>query len=196
VGTVTLTAAAPAGGAVIQLASSEKDVARVTAETITIAAGATSGTFNIDAATIHTTQTTAIDATYAGVRKSATLTVRPPTLVARFTVNSTAEGADKCKITSSDGTLDCTMDATSSEGFITRYDWTYTVAGRSVQDSGIDKTRTPDTDCGIYNDVSSKDTLETVSMTIQLIVASSDGTKSSAASKSVTVVASSRCGFK
>ena len=176
--------------------SSVVDVARVSAATITIAEGATSGTFNIDAATIATTQTTAIDATYAGVRKSATLTVRPPALVARFTVTSTAEGADKCKITDSDGTLDCTLDATSSDGLVSRYEWTYTVAGRSVQDHAVDKTRSPDTDCSLFGDVSSKDTLETVSMTVQLIVAAADGTKSSAASKNVTVVASSRCGFK
>ena len=180
----------------IQISSSVVDVARVPSATITIAAGATSGTFNIDAPTIATTQTTTIDAVYAGVRKTAVLTVRPPTLVARFTVNSTAEGADKCKITDSDGTLDCTLDATSSEGIISRYEWTYTVAGRSVQDSGVDKTRNPDTDCSIFSDVSSKDTLETVSMTVQLIVAGSDGTKSSAVTKSVTVVANSKCGFK
>ena len=165
-------------------------------DSITIAAGATSGTFNIDAPTISTTQTTTIDAVYAGVRKTAVLTVRPPTLVARFTATSTAEGTDKCKITDSDGTLDCTLDATSSEGFISRYDWTYTVAGRSVQDSGVDKTRVPDTDCSLYTDVSSKDTLETVTMSVQLVVASSDGTKSAATTKNVTVVASSRCGFK
>src|SRR5688572_3197062 len=52
-GTVTLTAAAPAGGAVVTLQSGTVDVAKVPSG-VTVAAGATTQTFTIDTSTVFT----------------------------------------------------------------------------------------------------------------------------------------------
>ena len=75
-GTVTLSAAAPAA-TVVTLASSS---ARATVPaSITIAAGASSGTFTIGTTAVTTTGTATISATLNGVSRSATLTINPAT---------------------------------------------------------------------------------------------------------------------
>jgi hypothetical protein len=73
-GTVTLSAAAPAA-TVVTLASSSTR-ATVPAS-ITIAAGASSGTFTIGTASVTTSGTATISATLNGVTRSATLTINP-----------------------------------------------------------------------------------------------------------------------
>ena len=72
--TVTLSGPAPAGGAVVTLASSNTAVANVPA-TLTIAAGTTSGTFTVTTITQNATTSAAISAAYHGLSQSATLTV-------------------------------------------------------------------------------------------------------------------------
>lgn len=74
-GTVTLTAAAPAGGSVVALGSSRASVATVPA-TVTVPAGKTSATFPVTATSANQNATSVISATYAGITKQATLTVR------------------------------------------------------------------------------------------------------------------------
>ena len=74
-GTVTLSAAAPTGGAVISLTSSDTSVATVPAS-VTVAAGATSATFTISTNSSLASQSTAvISATYNSVTLTQTLTV-------------------------------------------------------------------------------------------------------------------------
>jgi hypothetical protein len=75
--TVSLSAAAPAGGAVVSLTSSNPAVATLQTP-LTIAAGATSGAFPIIA---RATGTTTITASMSGTSQSATLTVSAPALV-------------------------------------------------------------------------------------------------------------------
>lgn len=75
--TVSLSVAAPAGGAVVSLTSSNPAVATLQTP-LTIAAGATSGTFPISARTVGTTT---ITASMSGTSQSATLTVSAPALV-------------------------------------------------------------------------------------------------------------------
>ena len=73
-GTVTLSQAAPAGGAVLAL-SSNSPSATVPA-TVTVAAGATSATFTVYAPEVAVPATVTITATYQGSSATATLTVQ------------------------------------------------------------------------------------------------------------------------
>jgi hypothetical protein len=78
-GTVTLTAPAPAGGAVVALASSEW-VSFVLPASVTVPAGATSAQFPVTTAIGQAT--TVITASYNGVNKTAALTSVYPTVMA------------------------------------------------------------------------------------------------------------------
>ena len=75
-GTVTLSSAAPAGGAVVTLGSSNATVAAVPA-TVTVAAGQTTATFSITTTAVSTATPATITASYSGSNGSATLTVNP-----------------------------------------------------------------------------------------------------------------------
>jgi hypothetical protein len=80
-GVLTLTAAAPSGGAAVTLSSSNTAVATVPAS-VSVAGGATSATFTISTQTVTTATSATISAAYGGVSKAATLTVTaqlPPT---------------------------------------------------------------------------------------------------------------------
>lgn len=74
-GTVTLSAAAPGGGAVVYL-SSRASTATVP-NTVAVPAGATSMTFAADTAAVTASTPVTITATYAGSTKTATLSVTP-----------------------------------------------------------------------------------------------------------------------
>jgi hypothetical protein len=76
-GAVTLSSAAPSGGAVVMLASSNGTVAGVP-PSVTVAAGATSASFTVTTTPVSVSTTVNISATYAGLTKTATLTVMPP----------------------------------------------------------------------------------------------------------------------
>jgi hypothetical protein len=75
-GTVTLSGAAPSGGAVVTLSSSNTTAAR-TASSVTVAAGATSATFTVSTSTVAASTTVTISGTYSGATRSASLTVTP-----------------------------------------------------------------------------------------------------------------------
>lgn len=78
--TVTLTAAAPAGGAIVTVSSSNPSVAALPAS-ITVAAGARSGEFLINASLVSTSTAVAINTSYAGITQTATLTITPGALI-------------------------------------------------------------------------------------------------------------------
>ena len=73
--TITLTAAAPAGGAVVTLASSS--AAAAIPASATVVAGATSATFPVTTSTVATATAVTLTATYSGVSRTAILTVNP-----------------------------------------------------------------------------------------------------------------------
>jgi hypothetical protein len=73
-GTVTLGAPAPAGGAVVTLASSNTGAAKVPAS-VTVAAGATTGSFAVTAGPVAANTTATISASYSGAAKTAVLSV-------------------------------------------------------------------------------------------------------------------------
>ena len=88
-GTVTLGTAAPAGGAVVTLASSNINAATVPAS-VTVAANATTATFAIATKAVTAVTAVTITATKSGVAKTATLTVNPPAALAGVTVTPAA----------------------------------------------------------------------------------------------------------
>ena len=79
-GTVTLSAAAPSGGAVVKLSTSNTSLAQVPA-TVTVPAKARSATFTITTSTATSQQTATITGTYNSSSQKATLTVRVPLMV-------------------------------------------------------------------------------------------------------------------
>jgi LmbE family N-acetylglucosaminyl deacetylase len=79
-GTVTLSGPAPAGGAQVAL-SSNNGAASVPAS-VTVAAGASTGTFTVTTIPVATSTPIALSASYGGATQSATLTVVPPSLAA------------------------------------------------------------------------------------------------------------------
>jgi len=76
-GTVTLTAGAPAGGAVVGLSSANTAAATVPAS-VTVAAGATSATFTVTTTSVTASTALSITGTFNAVSRSAVLTVNPP----------------------------------------------------------------------------------------------------------------------
>lgn len=80
-GTVTLTAAAPAGGAVVALTSANAAAASVPAS-VNVATGATSATFQITTAPVAAAAAVTLTAAWSGVSRTATLTVNTPASLA------------------------------------------------------------------------------------------------------------------
>jgi hypothetical protein len=74
-GSVTLSAPAPAGGAVVALASSSS--AALVPSSVTVAQSASSANFAIATTSVTKSTSATLSASYAGVTKTATLTVRP-----------------------------------------------------------------------------------------------------------------------
>lgn len=77
--TVTLTTQAPTGGVTVTLSSSNTPAASVPAS-MSIAAGATSGTFSVTTSAVASPTTVTISASYAATTKTATLTVTKATV--------------------------------------------------------------------------------------------------------------------
>src|SRR5205814_1711939 len=88
-GTVTLGTPAPAGGAVVTLASGNLNAATVPAS-VTVAANATTATCAIAPKAVTTVTAVTITATYSGVAKTTTLTVNPPAGLVGVSVNPAA----------------------------------------------------------------------------------------------------------
>lgn len=78
-GTVTLQMAAPSGGAVVTLSSSNTSAATVPAS-VTVAAGATSATFTVTTLAVTSTQSVTVTATYNKIVRTAALSVTPLTV--------------------------------------------------------------------------------------------------------------------
>jgi hypothetical protein len=75
-GTVTLSGAAPAGGAIVTLSSSNTTAANVPTS-VTVDAGATTATFTVSTSAVASSTTVTISAAYRGATRSTSLTVTP-----------------------------------------------------------------------------------------------------------------------
>ena len=144
-GTVTLTAGAPTGGAVISLSSSNTSVASVPAG-VTVNAGATSATFAVTTSAVGASSPVTIAAVYAGVTRTTTLTVNPPGQTATLTVTATGRSGER--VTSSPAGINVNVGSTGSASFNVGTSITLSVTnGRDAIwsgacSSGGNKTRT------------------------------------------------------
>jgi hypothetical protein len=108
-GTASLTSAAPSGGAVVTLSSSNTSAATVPAS-VSVPAGAFSATFTVSTASVTASTSLTISGAYGGATRSATLTVTPPAAPAALStvsVNPTSVTGG----TSSQGTVALTSAA-------------------------------------------------------------------------------------
>jgi hypothetical protein len=144
-GTATLSAAAPSGGLVVSLSSSNTAAATVPAS-VTVAAGATSKTFTVATSAVGGTTPVTITASAGGSTQTATVTVNPPGQTATLTV--TASGRNGERVLSSPAGINVAVGSTGSASFATGTSITLSVSnGRDAVwsgacSSGGNKTRT------------------------------------------------------
>jgi hypothetical protein len=118
-GTATLTGAAPAGGAVVTLSSSNAAVARVPAS-VTVAAGSTSAVFTVTTAAVSASTPVTVTGAFGGATKTATLTVTPqPPPGQAVTLTVTASGRSGERVTSSPAGINVAVGSTGSASFPT-----------------------------------------------------------------------------
>ena len=116
-GTVTLSGAAPAGGAVVALSSSNAGVASVPGA-VTVNAGAQAATFAVATSAVSSATPVTISAVYNGVTRVAGITVnapsQPPATVA-LTVTATGRSGER--VTSSPAGINVATGSTGSASF-------------------------------------------------------------------------------
>lgn len=195
--TVTLSTAAPSGGAVVRLSSSNTEAARVPA-TVTVAAGSTTATFQVDTSTLSTRATVTLTATYASISKTATLTVTLPTPRASFTVSSASRGANACKVIDAGEAVDCRLDASASSGTIASWIWVLAATERSQINKPQPELFDPQIPgCKFVQGASYTidDQGRYLNMTVTLEVQDRDGTTSAAVSRTVKLYTDDLCGL-
>ena len=132
-GTVFLSAGAPQGGAVVALSSSHS--AATVPASVTVAAGATSGTFTATTATVGAATPVTIAAVYGGITRSATLTVNPAAQTRTLSVTATGRSGER--VTSSPAGINVSVGSTGSVSFNTGTSITLSVTnGRDAIWSG------------------------------------------------------------
>ena len=195
VGTVTLTAAAPAGGAVVRLESSNINAAR-TPSSVTVAAGATTATFVVDTATVETRTSVTFTATYADLARTTTLSVTLPRPRASFTVTSPTRGQDACVLIDQGLQLDCRLEGRASEGRLVRWHWILEAAERIIGDSPESAFNEIDTSCKFVTGAgTSTDSVgKYINMTVLLEVTDKDGDQNTS-SRTVKLYTNSNCDF-
>ena len=192
VGTVSLTAAAPSGGASVTLSSNNTDVARVSS-TVAVAAGSTSNTFNIDVSTVAADTTVTITGVYSGVSKTGTFTVTPPPLEPRFTVISSSKGANACVVDEADGHLDCEFDGSGSFGSISQWKWRLIIAGDNFDQDKNEPKSTLSPPCSFLSRGTKSTTDDSVTVTVELRVVGRNGTTSNAVSRDIKLFRGAFC---
>jgi hypothetical protein len=199
VGTVTLTTAAPAGGITIDLSTADRDVARPTSATVTVAAGATRATFNIETTTVAVSQDVQITARYLNVAINVILRVTIPPPVARFTITGTARGDDKCKLTNSSADNDCSLDAHTSSGVPRFYRWSYAIGSTENTDVRTDAFGSVDfsSGCDFFKDRSASDDSgdKYLNVDVGLVIEDREGSSSSKTTRSVRFYTNGFCGY-
>jgi hypothetical protein len=115
-GSVALTAAAPSGGALVALTSSNPSLAPVPSS-VTVAQGATQATFAIPTSSVVAPASATIGASYAGVTKTTTLTVNPVAAAALASLSVTPSSV--VGGTSATGTVTLTAAAPAGGSVVT-----------------------------------------------------------------------------
>ncbi len=119
-GFVSLSGAAPAGGALVSLSSSNPAVVSVPSS-VTVGSGSTAWGFNATTAAVSSTTSVTITATYDGVSRTATMSVTaappPPPPPSTVTVTVTATGRSGERVTSSPTGISVSTGSSGSASF-------------------------------------------------------------------------------
>jgi hypothetical protein len=150
-GTVTLSAAAPSGGASVSL--SDNSSAAAVPASVAVTAGATSANFTVTTTSVTASTSATISAVFGGATRTAVLTVNPsapppppPGQTATLTVNATGRGGER--VTSSPAGINVAVGSSGSGSFTTGTSITLSVTnGRGAIwsgacSSGGNKTKT------------------------------------------------------
>ena len=149
-GTVTLTAVAPAGGAVVSLSGGDPVTVTVPAS-VTVPTGSTSATFPISTRAVGGTFSSTISGSYGGASASAELSVTRPTVAtASFGVTGPTQ-TETCTLSNNGFTLNCTFDGSTSTapGTIIAWDWSYSVATTFAQTTTGPQLTMPNVACSL-----------------------------------------------
>ncbi len=148
IGTVTLTAAAPAGGAVVSLSGGDPVTVP---ESVIVPAGSASATFTISTRSVGGRITGTVSGFYGGASASAVLSVTRPTVAtASFGVAGATE-TDTCTLANNGDTLNCTFNGSTSTapGTIIAWDWSYSVATTFAQTTSGPVLTMPSVNCSL-----------------------------------------------
>ena len=196
-GTITLTAAAPSGGASVSLSSNNTDAAKVPAN-VSVPAGSTSTTFVVDTSSVVTSQTVTITGTYSGVTKTTTLTVTPQALRAAFSVTGGVRGTDTCSITGENGPVDCRYDGGSSRGPVRTWIWTTVVGAKEASHESNDAVSAADSGCSLLSGgtpVTVDGRPQYVNIQVKLQVQETTSNKSEVVTRTIRLYPNSRCDY-
>jgi hypothetical protein len=119
-GTVTLNAAAPAGGFTVPLSSDNPAAATVPAS-VTVPAGAKSATFPVTTFQVPNPQSALIIGTGGGVTTYAIITAWTPSTFNRGSVSILPGGNGSGRVTSQPAGIDCTITAGNGSGTCTAF---------------------------------------------------------------------------
>jgi hypothetical protein len=148
-GTVTLSAAAPAGGASVSL--SDNSASTTVPASVTVPAGATGATFTVTTTSVSAATTSTISAVWGGVTRTAALSVNPsapPPSGQTATLTVTATGRSGERVSSSPAGISVLVGSSGSASFTTGTSITLTATnGRDTVwsgacSSGGNKTKT------------------------------------------------------
>ena len=197
--TVTLASSAPDGGALVTLTSDNPTAVKVPVS-VTVAAGSRSATFLVDTATVETSTTVRITASYAGASMAAIVTVMPPPVVASFNVRSQSRGLGACVVESGAQDFDCFLDGSSSTGFVTSWIWTYRMGTATLGHTSQASNSHPQisTKCAFLDTATGGDGPNGeryLNMTVTLQVQDRNGNTSALMQHDVKVYPNRECGF-
>lgn len=195
-GTVTLTSAAPTGGAAVSLSSSIASA--VVPPTATVAAGETSVNFQITTTAVDDARDATITATFSGVSRTATLRVTSTPLVARFSVVSASRGNNACALSNNGNTIDCSLDGRASTGNIREWQWKYFVGSKSGSNNSREAVTRPETGCGFFGGQQETESggVKFIQMEVELVVQDARGVTSEVASnRNIRLFPNGTCGY-
>ena len=119
-GTVTLNAAAPAGGFTVSLSSDNTTAATVPAS-VTVPAGATSATFPVTTHQVQNSQSADIIGTGGGVTTYAIITAWTPFAFNNGSISIVPGGNGSGRVTSTPAGIDCTITSGNGSGACTAF---------------------------------------------------------------------------
>jgi hypothetical protein len=167
--TVTLTAPAPAGGAMVSLSAA--DPISVPA-TVLVPAGQSSAAFTVLTREVGGNTSGTITASYGGGTATQTLSVNRPTNArAHFGVRGPTE-TETCTLSDGGNSLNCTFDGSPSTapGKITAWDWSWGVTTSRTQTTSTPVLTNPPFDCTMIPAGPFQEGATSLSMTVKLKV--------------------------